>query len=143
MGADHRLLTRTGVVGQEIRYADGFLLVYSVSSRESFEETVTNYQQILRFKKKGSFPAIIVANKCDLEQKREIGIHGKSLFPPHINPFIPQTKLPHFLAFVTSQEGQELARYLGCMFIETSAKKDIRVDEAFTNLLRGVHKQLV
>ena len=75
------------MVGEEIRNAEGFLLVYSITSRESFEEIVTNYQQILRSKKKGRFSAILVANKCDLEERREVSTHGMSLSPPHTTPF--------------------------------------------------------
>ena len=71
-----------------MRLADGFLLIYSVTSRESFEETVTAYQQILRFKEKGSFSAILLASKCDLEHEREVGMDGMS-FPSPIYKIIP------------------------------------------------------
>lgn len=74
-----------------MRVAQGFVLVYSITSRESFEEIVTAYQQILRFKKKGGFSAILVGNKCDLEHKREVGVHGMSLsfFSPRSTFFRP------------------------------------------------------
>ena len=58
---------------------EGFLFVYSITSRESFEEIATFYQNILRFKGKGGFSAILVANKCDLEDEREVGVHGAPL----------------------------------------------------------------
>ncbi|KAF9783940.1 ras family-domain-containing protein [Thelephora terrestris] len=93
--------------------ADGFLLVYSITSRESFEEITTFYQHILRFKDKGSFSAILVANKCDLEFEREVGIH----------------------------EGRDLANHLGCGFIETSAKRSTNVDQAFKTIVREIRKR--
>ena len=37
-------------------------------------------------------------------------------------------------------EGRDLAKHLGCRFIETSAKQRINVDEAFSNLVREIRK---
>ncbi|KAJ3282765.1 Ras GTPase, partial [Borealophlyctis nickersoniae] len=93
---------------QYMRTGEGFLCVYSMTSRNSFEEISTFYQQILRVKDKDYYPIIIVANKCDLESERQVSTH----------------------------EGRELARSFGCRFIETSAKQKINVDEAFYSLVR-------
>lgn len=41
---------------------------------------------------------------------------------------------------VTITEGRDLAKHLGCRFIETSAKQRINVDEAFSNLVREIRK---
>ncbi|GAC97298.1 hypothetical protein PHSY_004883 [Pseudozyma hubeiensis SY62] len=95
---------------QYMRTGEGFLLVYSITSRNSFDEISTFHQQILRVKDKDSFPVIVVANKCDLEYERQVGSH----------------------------EGRELAKHFGCRFIETSAKQRINVDEAFSNLVREI-----
>ena len=62
---------------------EGFFLIYSITSRESFEEIVTFYQYVLRFKDKGSFPVILLANKCDLEHEQEVGKYGMSLSLSH------------------------------------------------------------
>ncbi|OJA16402.1 hypothetical protein AZE42_05509 [Rhizopogon vesiculosus] len=56
---------------QYMRTGEGFLLVYSITSRDSFEEISTFHQQILRVKDQDSFPVIVVANKCDLEYERQ------------------------------------------------------------------------
>jgi GTPase SAR1 family protein len=61
-----------------MRTGEGFLLVYSITSRNSFEEISTFHQQILRVKDKDSFPVIVVANKCDLEFERQVGMNGTS-----------------------------------------------------------------
>lgn len=61
---------------QYMRTGEGFLLVYSITSRNSFEEISTFHQQILRVKDMDSFPVIIVANKCDLEYERQVGMNG-------------------------------------------------------------------
>ncbi len=97
---------------QYMRTGEGFLLVYSITSRSSFEEIVTFQQQILRVKDKDYFPVIVVANKCDLEQDRQ----------------------------VSQQEGRDLAKQFGCRFIEASAKQRINVDEAFYNLVREIRR---
>jgi GTPase KRas protein len=64
---------------QYMRTGEGFLLVYSITSRNSFEEISTFHQQILRVKDKDSFPVIVVANKCDLEFERQVGMNGAYL----------------------------------------------------------------
>ncbi|KAJ7220057.1 ras family-domain-containing protein [Mycena pura] len=97
---------------QYMRTGEGFLLVYSITSRDSFEEISTYHQQILRVKDQDSFPVIVVANKCDLEYERQVGMN----------------------------EGRDLAKHFGCKFIETSAKQRINVDEAFTNLVREIRR---
>lgn len=63
---------------QYMRTGEGFLLVYSITSRNSFDEILTFHQQILRVKDKDYFPVVVVANKCDLEYERQVGSHGES-----------------------------------------------------------------
>ncbi|KAF9553596.1 Ras GTPase [Lunasporangiospora selenospora] len=97
---------------QYMRTGEGFLLVYSITSRNSFEEISTFYQQILRVKDKDFFPIILVANKCDLEHERQVPTH----------------------------EGRELAKQFNSRLIETSAKQRINVDESFYNLVREIRR---
>lgn len=97
---------------QYMRTGEGFLLVYSITSRQSFEEIMTFQQQILRVKDKDYFPIILVGNKCDLEGERQ----------------------------VSREEGAQLARQYGCKFIETSAKSRINVDNAFYDLVREIRR---
>ena len=59
-----------------MRTGEGFLLIYSIASRDSFEEINTFYQQILRVKDQDHVPVIIIGNKCDLEYERQVGING-------------------------------------------------------------------
>ena len=63
---------------QYMRTGEGFLLVYSITSRQSFEEIMTFQQQILRVKDKDYFPIIVVGNKCDLEGERQVSKEGTS-----------------------------------------------------------------
>lgn len=62
---------------QYMRTGEGFLLVYSITSRQSFEEISTFQQQILRVKDKDYFPMVVVGNKCDLENEREVSKQGR------------------------------------------------------------------
>jgi len=75
---------------QYMRTGEGFLLVYSITSRQSFEEIVTFQQQILRVKDKDYFPIIVVGNKCDLESERQVSTEGSS----RNNPKCQSTCMP-------------------------------------------------
>lgn len=118
---------------QYMRTGEGFLLIYSITSRQSFEEIMTFQQQILRVKDKDYFPIIVVANKCDLEKERVVSEQGTFLQSPyHSTPLNPT--LTH------QTEGEALARQFGCKFIETSAKSRINVENAFYDLVREIRR---
>ena len=55
-----------------INSADGFILVYSIDNKESFESTKTRYDRIMKLKADQKVSVVIVGNKCDLEDKRQI-----------------------------------------------------------------------
>ncbi|RXK38308.1 Ras-like protein 1 [Tremella mesenterica] len=97
---------------QYMRTGEGFLLVYSITSRSSFEEVSTFHQQILRVKDKDYFPVLLVGNKIDLEYERQVQV----------------------------SEGRELAKRFGAAFVETSAKNRLNVDEAFHSLVRTIRR---
>ena len=75
---------------QHMRIGEGFLLVYSITSRNSFEEIRTFHQQILNVKEQNFFPVIVVANKCDLEYERQVGMNGTAIRSLH-------RETPHFV----------------------------------------------
>lgn len=97
---------------QWIRSGEGFLLVYSITDRASFQKIRTFHKSILRVVDKDRSPIVIVGNKCDLEFERQVGMH----------------------------EGRDLAKQLNCVFIETSAKLRINVDEVFYTLVREIRR---
>jgi len=86
---------------------EGFLLVYSVTERDSFDLIGTYHEQILRVKDTQSVPIVLVGNKSDLEYDRVVDMF----------------------------EGQLIAQELGCRFAETSAKLGINVTETFIDLV--------
>ncbi|CAH1363735.1 hypothetical protein MTP99_000070 [Tenebrio molitor] len=97
---------------QYMRSGEGFLLVFSVTERSSFEEIYKFHRQILRVKDRDEFPMLMVGNKVDLEHQR----------------------------VVWQEEAQQLARQLKVPYIECSAKMRMNVDNAFYELVRVVRK---
>ncbi|KAG9396047.1 Small GTPase superfamily [Carpediemonas membranifera] len=97
---------------QYMRDAHGFVLVYSITSSASFDDCRTLREQILRVKEKAGeeIPLILVGNKSDLDEERA----------------------------VSDEEGKALAEEFGCLFIETSAKEDINVEQTFMDLTTKV-----
>jgi len=91
---------------QWIRESEGLLLVYSLTSRSSFDQVQSIFRHVEKLK---SFPfsTILVANKCDLDGEREVSF----------------------------KEGQKLAKQIGASFLETSALNGQKVD-AFCELVR-------
>ena len=57
-----------------MRSGEGFLLVFSVTDRTSFEEVSRFHKQILRVKDRDEFPIMLVGNKADLQQQRVVSI---------------------------------------------------------------------
>ncbi|XP_019733949.1 ras-related and estrogen-regulated growth inhibitor isoform X2 [Hippocampus comes] len=97
-----------------IRWADGFLLLYSITHRQSFLEVSRLKRLIDQTKESLAVPAVLVANKADLEIGRE----------------------------VTTEEGQRLALDLRCGFRELSvADAVLAVEAAVFQLIRRVLDQ--
>ncbi|KAJ7417866.1 DIRA2 protein, partial [Sakesphorus luctuosus] len=85
-----------------------FILVYSITSRQSLEELKPIYEQICQIKGDiESIPIMLVGNKNDENQNRE----------------------------VDSSEGEAMAKKWKCAFMETSAKMNHNVKELFQELL--------
>jgi len=91
---------------------EGFLVVYSITSRISFSEVVSYQQHINRIKDGRHVPIVIVGNKCDLENARQVG----------------------------TSEGRDLAMSYGVPFFETSALTKVNLEEAFFALVRCVRQ---
>ncbi|KAH9845792.1 Protein ras-2 [Teratosphaeria destructans] len=125
----------TALRDQWIRDGEGFVLVYSISSRSSFTRIQKFHHQIQRVKEAasagsptypgsplsqtlgssilGPAPVMLVGNKCDRVTERE----------------------------VSTQEGSALAKQLNCEFVEASAKNCVNVEKAFYDVVRQLRKQ--
>ncbi|KAH7146068.1 ras-2 protein [Dactylonectria macrodidyma] len=107
-------------VEHEIRNSDGFLLVYSVASRSSFDRIQEYHRMIHRFKEADAshsfsnngvitkIPIVLIGNQWDR-------IHDRA---------------------VSKEEGLALAQELGCSALEVSAKSGFNVEKAFHDLVR-------
>lgn len=96
-----------------MRSGEGFVIIYSITDRQSFLEAAQAKTQIERVRRGDGTPMVLVANKMDLESKRE----------------------------VTTEEGQALAREFDCPFFETSAALRHFVDDVFHTLIRQIRKR--
>ena len=66
-----------------MRTGQGFLMVYSITSRSSFDEITSFREQILRVKDADKAPMVLVANKSDLENERQVTTgEGQGESPP-------------------------------------------------------------
>ncbi|CAL8309275.1 unnamed protein product [Merluccius merluccius] len=92
-----------------IRWADGFLLLYSITQRASFLEVAPMKKLIDHIKQSPVVPTVLIANKADLETGRE----------------------------VRTEEGQNLAKDLRCSFKELSVSETVvAVEAAVFQLIR-------
>jgi len=90
------------------RSGEGFLCVFSITEPESFQATSEFREQILRVKNDENIPFLLVGNKMDLEDKRQ----------------------------VTVEEASSKAQQWNVSYVETSAKTRANVDKVFFDLMR-------
>ena len=97
------------IIASYYRGAHGILLIYDVTDKESFKNLQNWLIEIEKNANKNVLK-VLIGNKTDLEDKRA----------------------------VTYNEGKEFADTYGLKFIETSAKKNSNVNEAFETLGREI-----
>ncbi|VVC27640.1 Hypothetical protein CINCED_3A012564 [Cinara cedri] len=71
---------------QYMRSGEGFLLVFSVADKTSFNEMEKFHRQILRVKDRDEFPMLMVGNKADLSSQRMV-CFDIQLIKTHISYF--------------------------------------------------------
>lgn len=97
-----------------LRSGEGFLVVYSITERTTFNVACELYESIIRIKELDHVPVVLVGNKCDLEDKRS----------------------------VSTMEAAALARTWNIPFFETSAKNRYNIEAAFNAAVVEVRKEL-
>lgn len=91
------------------RGAMGILLVYDITNEKSFDNIKTWIRNIEQHASE-DVEKMILGNKCDMEDKRVI----------------------------SKEQGEKLATEYGVPFMETSAKANINVEEAFVKIARAI-----
>eukprot|EP00658_Telonema_sp_P-2_P071628 TRINITY_DN60869_c0_g1_i3.p1 TRINITY_DN60869_c0_g1~~TRINITY_DN60869_c0_g1_i3.p1 ORF type:complete len:201 (-),score=29.40 TRINITY_DN60869_c0_g1_i3:438-1040(-) len=94
------------------RGAMGVFLVYDLTDRKSFERIDTWMSHVSRHAS-NDITRMLIGNKADLAEQ------GRA---------------------VSTEEGQAVADKLGIPFMETSAKENMNVDEAFQTICRAIRK---
>jgi GTPase KRas protein len=100
---------------QYMRTGQGFLLVFALTTRSTFEEVPALRSHILQVKDCDQVPLVLVGNKSDLVDLQQ----------------------------VSPQEASDLARSFGVPFLPSSAKTRLNVDECFFDLVREIRKDMV
>ncbi|RCK64655.1 GTP-binding protein rhb1 [Candida viswanathii] len=91
----------------------GYILIYSVTSRQSFEIIEIIRDKILNsIGSNVQLPMILIGNKCDLNYQRQVEF----------------------------SEGQELANRFNCKFLETSVRENLNVDKCFRTIIEEIEK---
>ncbi|XP_068612636.1 ras-related protein ralB-B-like [Brachionichthys hirsutus] len=96
------------------RSGEGFLLVFSITEHESFTATSEFRDQILRVKEEDAVPLLLVGNKSDLEERRQVS---------------------------ADDAAAKASEWGGVPYVETSAKTRANVDKVFFDLMRDVRKK--
>ncbi|XP_005040442.1 PREDICTED: ras-related and estrogen-regulated growth inhibitor isoform X2 [Ficedula albicollis] len=97
-----------------VRWGEGFVLVYDITDRGSFEEMLPLKNLLDEVKKPKNVTLILVGNKADLDHSRQ----------------------------VSTEEGEKLATELACAFYECSAcTGEGNIGEAFYELCREVQRR--
>ena len=89
------------------------VLVYDITSRESFE-SINSWLEECKVNGNPEMTLVLVGNKTDLPSQRQ----------------------------VSSIEGEQFAQKHGMLFLEASAKTDIRIAEIFTNSAKMVNDKI-
>ena len=92
---------------QYCKFSDSIILVYDVSDKRTFEECKDYYRDKIKEISKNNIKVLLIGNKIDLEDKRE----------------------------VTTEEGINFAFQNGYMFMETSCFKNYNIYESFEVLI--------
>ncbi|TRY68391.1 hypothetical protein TCAL_04430, partial [Tigriopus californicus] len=92
------------------RSGEGFLCVFSITEDESFQSSQEFREQILRVKNDDSIPFILVGNKSDLTERRQVSL----------------------------KVAQDRAEAWKVPYVETSAKTRENVDKVFFDLMREI-----
>ena len=100
------------ITGAYYKGSKGAFVVYDITRKETFE-SVDKWINDLKSSGDPKLIIIIIGNKCDLEEKREI----------------------------LKEQGEEKAKSFGCAFLETSALSGDNIDKGFEMMISEIFKK--
>lgn len=103
----------TALRDQHLKDGKGFLLVFAMNDRSTFEEIKQLRDQIVKVKDTKRVPLVLCGNKCDIPEN-QIDVDDEN-----VNSYATPLKIP---------------------YLKTSAKENINVTEAFHTLVRECRK---
>ena len=95
-----------------ISFGNGFLLVFAINDKSSFDYIPSKIERIIKKKHDKEFPMILVGNKLDLADNRE----------------------------VSYDEAKKLADFWNIDYIETSTTTNYNCDEIFDHLTEKIYE---
>ncbi len=131
----------TALRDQWVREGEGFVLVYSITSRSSFSRIQKFHQHIQRVKGPAATSPTVGGPNAAFHLPS-----GPSAMSPGPGALAPVMLVGNKSdrgtdRDVSMQEGQALARMLGCDFVEASAKNCVNVEKAFYDVVRALRRQ--
>ena len=100
------------ITGAYYKGSKGAFVVYDITRKESFD-SVDRWINDLKSTGDSKMTIILIGNKCDLEDKRE----------------------------VPKEKGEEKARSFGCAFLETSALSGNNIEKGFEMMISEIFKK--
>ena len=99
----------------------GYILVYSITSKNSFNLIQGVYDKIINFCGLPKIACVIVGSKSDLSMSYVTSGYPWSLFWPW----------PYLRRQVDSTDGEKLAKQNDCAWVETSAKNNVNISALY------------
>jgi Ras-related protein Rap-2C len=94
-----------------IKNGRGFLVIFSLTSSQSFLDVRSIREQIIRVKGTENVPICLIGNKCDAVHQRQVNF----------------------------SDALALAQAWACPYLETSAKLSINVNDTFAEIVREIN----
>jgi small GTP-binding protein len=90
----------------------GSLAVFDITRKDTFQNLTSWIEELYRYSGRGVVPVIILANKTDLKEEREVSIKDAKEFVKKLNEKTKEHSIENF-------------------FLETSAKTGLNIEKAF------------
>ena len=102
------------IINSYYRDVAGFVIVFDVTNRKSYESINYWYNQIQENSDGEYIPILLIGNKCDKKSKR----------------------------LVSFEEATMVAKTLNMEYFETSAKDDINIYESFLSIIKKIYESM-